>query len=115
VASHGPAPHRVGIVADPVALHRHFPDAPALDEAPAIVDPLAEQVQQAVVRRQVVDPPGCSVVGQVVRRGAQHAAVAGRQGQRHQVGILRLAVAQGDVHRLAVQVGDPVAQMQAKT
>ena len=51
---------------------------------------------------------------QVGRGAAQHAAIAGRQRQGDQAGVLRLAVAQGNVHRLAEQVGDAVAEQQAQ-
>ena len=49
---------------------------------------------------------------QIGRGGAQHAPVFGSQRQRHQAGILRLAVAKGGIHRFAVNIGHAVRQLQ---
>ncbi|MOA32897.1 hypothetical protein D3C78_1541530 [compost metagenome] len=48
--------------------------------------------------------------GEVFGRGTQHTTIVWSDGQRHQAGIFGLAVAQGDVHRLAKQIGDAIAQ-----
>ncbi|MNT49809.1 hypothetical protein D3C72_1866840 [compost metagenome] len=46
---------------------------------------------------------------QVRGRRAHDAAVLFGQRQRHQAGVIRRAVADGDVHGLAIQIGQPVA------
>ncbi|MCY1435718.1 hypothetical protein D9M71_518230 [compost metagenome] len=78
-----------------------------------IVDPAAEHVQQAIVLCQLLQLPRLAMPGQIAGSGAQHPAVLRGDGQRHQAGVLRFTVAQGNVYRLAKQVGDAVPQQQA--
>ncbi|MNL17580.1 hypothetical protein D3C87_1386810 [compost metagenome] len=77
-----------------------------------VVNAAAEHEQQAIVLRQLLQLPRLAMPGEVTRRGTQHAAVLRGDGQRHQAGVLRLAVTQGDVHRLPKQIGDAVTQQQ---
>ena len=50
-----------------------------------------------------------AVTRQIGRRRAHHAAVGFGQGQRNQAGVGGRAVAHREVHRLAEQIGQPVA------
>ena len=78
------------------------------------MQPPTEHIEQAVVFAQLIDRLRRSVLVQVLRRGAQHAAVGGSHGQGNQTGVLRCAVAQGNIHRLAKQIGHAIAQQQTQ-
>ena len=73
----------------------------------------AQHIQQAIVLGQLLQVPGFTVLREVAGRGAQHTHILRRHRQRDQAGVFGFAVAQGDVHRLAKQVGNAVAQQQA--
>src|SRR3990167_4969366 len=71
----GPAPHHVGIVTDPVTFDADALLALAVAEAPAIMQPPTEHIEQTVMLGQRLYRLRCAVPLQVLRSGAQHAAV----------------------------------------
>ncbi|MNY34519.1 hypothetical protein D3C86_1688660 [compost metagenome] len=79
-------------------------------KTPVIVDPAAEHEQQAIVLRQLLKLSWLTLPGKVTRGGAKNAAILRSDWQRHQARVFRLAVPEGNVHRLAEQVGDAVPQ-----
>ncbi|MNN63932.1 hypothetical protein D3C81_1793450 [compost metagenome] len=78
-----------------------------------VMHPAAEHVQQAIVLGQLFELARFAVSGQIRRGGAQHTAVVRGDGQGDQARVFRLAVAQSDVHGLAEQVRDAIAEQQA--
>ena len=93
---------------------RYGSPLPCRPEAPAVVHFLAQHEAQAVMAGQVVGGGGGAALLQIGGRGAEHAAVRVRQRQGHQAGILRPAIAKCRVHRLAVDIGRAVGQVQAQ-
>ena len=75
-----------------------------------VMNPRAEHVQQAIVLQQLFELMRLALARQVVGGRAQHPAVVRGHRQGHKAGVFRLAVTQGDIHRLAEQVGNPVTQ-----
>jgi len=110
---HRPQPYDVGVITEAIATDRQADFALAVMKTPMVMHAAAEHVQQAIVLRQLFELTRLAVARQVGRRGAEHAAIVRGDGQGHQTRIFRFAVAQGDVHRLAEQVGDTVTEQQA--
>ncbi|MNX29382.1 hypothetical protein D3C86_595190 [compost metagenome] len=104
-----PAAHQISVVADAVALDRHRRRRALVFESPTVVQRLAQHERQAVVPTQIGWGLGHAVTRQVRGRRAHDAAVVFGQRQRHQGRVIRGAVADRDVHGLAVQVGQAVA------
>ena len=114
MAGHGPAAHHVGVVGAAVAMHLLGVQLAVAPEVPAVMQPLANHEAQAVMPGQRLRAVRLAMAGQIIRRGAQHAPAVGGQRQRHQAGIRRLAKADGQVHRLAVHIAQPVGYAQAQ-
>ncbi|MNF65952.1 hypothetical protein D3C84_477340 [compost metagenome] len=108
-----PEPHDIRIVAETVTADGQADFTFAVVKTPMVVNATAQHVQQAIVLGQLLQLVRLAMSGQVARRRTQHATILRGDGQRHQAGIFRLAVTQGNVHRLAEQIGDAVAQQQA--
>ena len=109
---HRPAAHHIGIVAESVATDGQADVPSAVVKGPVVMDPAAEHIEQAIVLSQLFQMPRLSVTRKVTGRGAQYAHIVRCDGQSDQAGILGLAIAQGDIHRLAKQVSDPIAQQE---
>jgi len=85
----------------------------AIVKTPMVVDAAAKHVQQAIVLGQLLQMARLAMPGEVTGGGAEYANIVRGDGQRNQAGVFGLAVAQGNVHGLAEQVGDAITEQQA--
>ena len=106
--------HHIGVVADAIARYhlRHLP-SPVM-ETPALVNAPGQHEAQTIMFGQFIQLTRHTMKRQIGWRAAQHASIRRCHRKRHQTGILRRAIAQGDIYRLAEKISIAVSQEQSQ-
>ena len=110
-----PAADNLAVIAEVVTAHLDFLKQRPLAEIPGAIGLAPAHIAQRAVVGQIFGRMRSTVARQVVGAGAGNAMVIGYHRQGHQAGVSRHAKAQGDVDRVAKQVGIAVIEQQLQT
>ena len=104
------AAYHLGVIAHDSAGNLHVMDFPLQAQRPAVERSAAQHVGQRVVSGQIFQRLRFAVFGYPAGRGYQHPAIIRRNGQRNKRGIVVIAVAKRDVHRVFKHVGPMIGK-----
>src|SRR5690349_16194594 len=106
----GPAPRDFSVVAKKHTLYCDLPPHAAGWERPAVVNTSTENVRQTVVQHQFIQRCRQATPLHVFRRGNKHPSVVFCERKRHVARRLWRPIANGDVYRVAKDIGHVVRQ-----